>query len=235
MVLDRASASFKIFDRIAKRYDFLNGFLSLGIDRVWRRILISKVKPGKTLLDVATGTGDLVLALAKRFPKTHMVGLDLSKEMLKRAEQKKKINMDLVFCHGDAQNLPFSDASFDTVTIAFGIRNVPNARLGLKEMLRVLKPGGQLLILEFSLPNSRLLRRLYLFYFRHILPRIGAFFSGDSEAYRYLNETVEQFPYGHAFRNMMTEAGCIYTHFTPLTVGICTLYEGFKAEPDQVS
>lgn len=141
-----------------------------------------------------------------------------------------KRNLDALITlqKGDATAIPFSDACFDAVTIAFGIRNVNDVRKGLQEMWRILKPGGRAIILEFSLPENRLVRRVYLFYFRNILPRIGGMISGDSYAYRYLNETVESFPYGAEFCRLMEESGFVKVQMTPLTFGIATIYQGDK-------
>ena len=216
-----------MFDRIAPRYDGLNRLLSLRRDVAWRRQLAARLKGRGPLkvLDLATGTGDQLIALhGHGVELAEAVGLDMSAEMLAvgRAKLKKRgLDDRIVLEQGDAVAPAFDDNRFDAVTISFGIRNVEAVDRALGEMLRVLKPGGQALILEFSLPRPALLRRLYLVYLRRILPRVGGLLSGDARAYRYLNETVETFPYGEAFLDSGLAA-------RPLTLGVATLYRGEK-------
>jgi len=232
--MSEKTLSWKMFDRIAKRYDFLNHFLSLGQDYVWRRKLLQKVPKKKDihLLDLATGTGDVALTLVHQLPQIKQaVGVDMSGEMLKIAQKKVRqrgLSSRIQLHRANATNIPYKDEVFDLATIAFGIRNVDDVSAGLGEMFRVLKSGGRVLILEFSLPSSVWFRKLYLFYFRHILPRIGGFFSGDSYAYSYLNRTVETFPYGEDFLDLMREVGFENVQATPLTMGIASIYQGEK-------
>jgi demethylmenaquinone methyltransferase/2-methoxy-6-polyprenyl-1,4-benzoquinol methylase len=226
-----------MFDRIAPRYDLLNRVLSLGIDKGWRKKLAASLPKAKhqRVLDLATGTGDVVIALAAAGDTVgEIVGMDMSPQMLEHGKVKLaelgllgRAKMEL----GDATSIPATDASFDAVTISFGIRNVVDVPRALREMHRVVKPGGRALVLEFSLPTSAVLRPLYLFYFRNILPRVGALISGDQGAYTYLNETAERFPAGEAFCALMRDAGFVEVRATPLTFGIATLYAGDRAAP----
>lgn len=226
--------AFKMFDRIAHRYDLLNRLLSMGTDKGWRRRMNRRMPQGSRLrvLDLATGTADVLISMDRACPQVASgVGLDMSGGMLKYGQIKlNKLGLADKFrlVRGDATRLGLASDQFDAVTISFGIRNVLDVSEGLREMGRILKPGGRALILEFSLPANRPFRALYLFYFRHILPRIGAMLSGDSYAYRYLNETVETFPYGEDFCALMREAGFERVKATPLTFGIASLYEGEK-------
>lgn len=226
----------RMFDRIAHRYDLLNRLLSMGQDVVWRNRLAKhlKDKPNQHILDLATGTADVLLAIEKKSSVMEKgVGIDLAEKMLEIGRRKiarQGLQEKILLKAGDAADIPFPDYSFDAVTIAFGIRNVMDTEKALQEMLRILKPGGRALILEFSLPENRILRSGYLFYFRKILPKIGSVISGDSYAYRYLNETVESFPFGQDFCNLMTSAGFTCVRFTPLTMGIATIYQGDKPD-----
>ncbi len=220
----------KLFDRIAHRYDLLNRLLSMGCDCWWRRKMVGQFpkKQNLRVLDLATGTGDVLFSIQRRFPKLAMgVGLDMSQGMLAQARQKWMRRENATMLHlvrGDATALTFPDASFDAASISFGIRNVIDTPKGLREIYRVLTPEGRALILEFSLPANALIRRFYLFYFRHILPRIGAWLSGDAYAYTYLNRTVETYPYGDAFCQLLADAGFEKVTAQPLTFGIATLY-----------
>jgi demethylmenaquinone methyltransferase/2-methoxy-6-polyprenyl-1,4-benzoquinol methylase len=224
----------RMFDRIAHRYDLLNRMLSFGRDIAWRKRMARYLPPHKSLhvLDLATGTADVLLFLHRQEPRVaHGVGVDPSAGMLGFGQGKiRKAGLDTRFrlVRGDGQYLSFPSDTFDAVTIAFGIRNVADVSKGLREMHRVLRRGGRVLILEFSLPRNRLVRWGYLFYFRHVLPRVGGLISGDSYAYRYLNATVETFPYGEAFCQLMREAGFQDVQARPLTFGIASLYVGDK-------
>ena len=223
----------KMFDRIAHRYDILNRSLSFGQDVAWRRRL-RKHLPDRSdlhILDLATGTADQLIFLAGDPRVATGEGSDLAEKMLeigRRKLVKAGLQDRFTLRTGDALHVPAADQSADVVTISFGIRNVESVPTAMQEMYRVLKPGGRVLILEFALPGNRLMRSLYLFYFRHILPRIGGLISGDSYAYRYLNRTVESFPYGDAFCDWMREAGFESVGFQSLTFGIAAIYQGDK-------
>ncbi|MCX6129380.1 MAG: bifunctional demethylmenaquinone methyltransferase/2-methoxy-6-polyprenyl-1,4-benzoquinol methylase UbiE [Proteobacteria bacterium] len=227
------SESYKIFDAIAGRYDVINTVLSGGLHRMWRQAL-RRALPHKmqlAVLDLATGTADVALELVKS-PHVYFVqGLDLSQGMIARGKVKvaalglsERIRLEV----GDAQNLPFADASFDAVTMSFGIRNVTDPRRCLSEIYRVLRPGGRCLVLEFGLPQQKLLRAGHRFYLRQILPGLGRLLSGHSTAYSYLNQTIEEFPYGKAFTEWMLAAGFTEAEHRPLTGGIVQLYRGDK-------
>lgn len=227
--------SWKMFDRIASRYDLLNRILSMRQDVLWRKKL-SQSLPNKQdldLLDVATGTGDQILHLLSVTKKIKSaIGIDLSQGMLDQGREKivnLRLENKVSLQTGDACQIPFKDESFDVATMSFGIRNVPDVPQALREIHRVLKKdGGTALILEFSLPQYSFVKKPYLFYFRKVLPKIGSMISGDSVAYRYLNETVEEFPYGEDFANLLKQAGFSKVTYTPMTFGICTLYKAIK-------
>ncbi|MBK7142948.1 MAG: bifunctional demethylmenaquinone methyltransferase/2-methoxy-6-polyprenyl-1,4-benzoquinol methylase UbiE [bacterium] len=224
----------KMFDRIAHRYDLLNHLLSGNRDVAWRRKLATMLPTRSNLdaLDLATGTGDQLITLAETGKLRSGVGIDLAEKMLELGRAKineRQLGQLLRLQIGDAGAIPFPDRTFDLVTISFGIRNVLDVPAALREMYRVLRPEGRLLILEFSLPRNVLVRKGYLFYFRYVLPRLGAIISGDSYAYRYLNQTVETFPYGDAFCRMMSDAGFSNVQSTEVTLGVATIYAGDKA------
>ena len=226
----------KMFDNIAKHYDFLNHFLSLGIDKVWRRKMIAELKDVQPLLilDVATGTGDVAINTIKQLNITglHIIGLDISPEMLNIG--KKKIvtegmsgTIDMIV--GDSENLPFENNKFDAITVAYGVRNFENLERGLSEMLRVLKPKGKLVVLEFSQPRVFPFRQLFNFYFKNILPLIGKMTSKDNRAYTYLYESVQAFPDGENFLKVLDKTGFKNTACKSLTIGISSIYTAFKA------
>lgn len=222
----------EMFDNISARYDLLNHLLSLSIDKAWRRKVVRMVKEKqpKTILDVATGTADLAIALQKSHPEK-IIGVDISAGMLDVGRKKiarKALTQLITLEQADSEALPYPDASFDAVTVAFGVRNFENLDLGLREMQRVLKPGGQLLVLEFSQPQSFPFKQLYQFYFKFILPSIGKLVSRDARAYTYLPESVQAFPYGAAFEQRLVEAGLSLGRSIPVTFGIATIYEGIK-------
>jgi len=224
---------FRMFDRIAPRYDLLNHLLSFNRDKAWRRkmSLLLPTRPNLSLLDVATGTGDQLLSLYDSGKIASGVGIDPAEAMLAIGREKiarRRLSAVLSMLPGSAEQIPFGDRSFDIVATSFGIRNVTDVSLAMLEMHRVLKPGGRLLILEFSLPKNAIMRRAYLVYFRYILPALGRIISGDREAYRYLNETVESFPHGDQFTAMMLKAGFGGVAHTPLTFGVATIYQGDK-------
>ncbi|QDT25772.1 UbiE/COQ5 methyltransferase [Gimesia panareensis] len=221
----------QMFGEIAPRYDFMNHFLSGGVDYYWRWRTVRKVTPAgeAPILDVCTGTGDLALSyLKKTRGKTRVVGADFTHEMLQLALTKNKSDA-LTFLEADTQQLPFSDDQFQIVSVAFGLRNVADTRQGLKEMIRVCQPGGQVAVLEFSIPTNPLFRACYQFYFKHILPRMGQLLARNQQsAYNYLPESVSEFPYGKALADLMDECGLEGTRWYPLTFGIATLYTGVK-------
>jgi demethylmenaquinone methyltransferase / 2-methoxy-6-polyprenyl-1,4-benzoquinol methylase len=224
----------RLFDRIAPRYDLLNRLLSFRRDVAWRRRLI-KALPDRAplrVLDLATGTGDVMLAISRRFPdRARCTGVDVSAGMLRGARKKVAgtgTDKNCRLLRGDAVHLGMADNVFDAVTSAFGIRNTEDPAAALREMYRVLRPGGRVLILEFSLPENPFFRAIYLAYFRHILPRIGGLISGDPGAYRYLNRSAEAFPHGEAFLDLMRTAGFEDARAEPLSLGIAALYTADK-------
>ncbi|MCY3764455.1 MAG: ubiquinone/menaquinone biosynthesis methyltransferase [Gemmatimonadetes bacterium] len=221
----------QMFDGIAGTYDLLNHLLSAGVDILWRRWTVDalELKAGWWILDLATGTADLGLEAAARDPGVRVVGADLSLPMLRLGDKKQKKGAGRMFllC-GDAQRLPFPDARFHAVTIGFGVRNFSDLNGGLHEVLRVLRPGGRLAVLEFSRPRAFLLSRVYLIYFKYILPGIGRLVSRNPLAYRYLYESVMGFPEGEAFRMRLTQAGFQDAVERRLTLGIATLYLAIK-------
>lgn len=217
-----------MFDSISHRYDFLNHLLSLGIDRGWRkkvRKALAERNP-KSILDVATGTGDLAIELAK-IEGASITGVDISRGMLDMGDRKLlklRLTGKIKLQQADSENLPFEDNEFDAVSVAFGVRNFENLPKGLKEMQRVLKPGGQMAVLEFSKPKNKLVGMIYWFYFRNVLPFVGRMFSKSSSAYNYLPESVSKFPEGEAFAAIARECGFGKVTIRPLTFGISTLY-----------
>jgi demethylmenaquinone methyltransferase / 2-methoxy-6-polyprenyl-1,4-benzoquinol methylase len=227
--------SFQIFNRIASTYDLLNHLLSFGIDIYWRNKILKNLPNKNNLhcLDLATGTGDMALGLAKCPRVKSVVGLDKSVGMLEVGMEKTKrqnLHKKCELVVGDGTNLAaFEDNSFDVVTLCFGIRNFSDPVKSLKEINRVLTQGGKAYVLEFSLPKNWFVRKFYLFYFRHVLPTVGKIISKDPYAYTYLNETVESFPYGDEFVHWMNEAGLTNNKHLPLTFGIATLYTGFSS------
>lgn len=222
----------RMFDRISPRYDVLNRVLSGRRDVAWRRRMSRLLPAGERLrlLDVATGTGDQILSLMDASPRiVEARGVDMSEGMLERGRAKlraRKLDDRVTLKVGDATAIPEPDAAYDIATISFGIRNVENVVAGLREMRRILRPGGRALVLEFSQPTARWFRGLYFFYLRHVLPVVGGWLSGDREAYRYLNVTIETFPSGDAFCALMREAGFTQVRAVPLTFGIASIYAG---------
>lgn len=222
----------KMFDAIAGRYDFLNHFLSLGIDIVWRKIAvreIAKINP-KMILDVATGTGDLAIEASRLKPKK-VIGVDISNNMLyvgRKKMKKKSLNKLVDMQFGDSENLNFKDNTFDAVTAGFGVRNFENLDKGLSEMCRVMKVGGKLAILEPAEPKIFPFKQLYGLYFKVILPLLGKLFSKDNSAYTYLPESVAAFPSRGAFIEELKKAGFKQPKFKALTFGIAALYTATK-------
>jgi demethylmenaquinone methyltransferase/2-methoxy-6-polyprenyl-1,4-benzoquinol methylase len=224
-----------MFGEIAGRYDFLNHLLSLNIDRYWRSRTVRAVPPDGEgpILDLCTGTGDLALAYYRASGgRARIVGADFCHPMLVRGQAKGKIagcNGQLTFVEADAQKLPFPDNYFSIVCVAFGLRNVTDTDRGLQEMVRVCRPGGRVAVLEFSLPTWKPIGAAYLWYFRHVLPRIGqALARNRHDAYRYLPASVCEFPCGEALAERMRQAGLAEVVFHPLTFGVATLYKGTK-------
>ena len=217
----------KMFGSIARRYDLANHLLSCGIDFYWRRRaaeIVAGWRPHR-IADLATGTGDLALALQKKLPDAEIVGVDFLPEMLDLAQRKGVRQVVLA----DAMNLPFGDASFDCVTIAFGLRNLENWGAALTEMSRALRTSGRLLVLEFSLPTTPILRAIYRFYLHRCLPLLGSFLTGKKTAYDYLGDSIEEFPSGNAMCQLMQANGFARPTFEPLTGGIVTIYTAPKS------
>ena len=229
-----------IFDQIAQKYDPINRILSFGQDQRWREAL-ARFAPQEPfdLLDLAAGTGDQIVALfEQKAPIRKAVGLDLSEPMLEIGRKKlaeKPYGAAVSFLQGDAQQLPFPDQSFDLCTISFGIRNIPDPLRALQEMARVLRPGGRCLVLEFSIPTNRFIRPFYLFYLRALLPRIGGWISQNPSAYRYLNRTIETFPSGDAFREILRAASFTQIEHHSMNLGGVSLYVGMAAGTDLLS
>ena len=220
----------QLFDRIARTYDGLNHGLSMNIDRRWRKKTVRLMPPAAHVLDVAIGTADLTIEMLRRGKAEKVTGLDLSDKMMaigkEKVERLKLKGVD--FVHGNAQEMPFEDESFDGVTCAFGCRNFCDLDAGLREMHRVLKRGGQVTILEFSYPTNRLVRAVYDLYFTRILPGIGRLVSRDKTAYTYLNRSVKSFCWGEAFVQHLHDAGFSDEHFVRLSLGIATIYTAIK-------
>ena len=222
----------EMFDNIAPKYDFLNHFLSFGIDKIWRRKairLLIKHNPSN-ILDVATGTGDFAIESLKTAAR-EIVGVDISEEMLSFGRvkiEKLGVGKRITLQHGDAEELGFADGYFEALTVAFGVRNFENLPKGLAELNRVLKPGGMVCILEFSKPIYFPIKQLYTFYSFYILPFLGRLFSKDNSAYRYLPESVEQFPDGKEFLTILKNSGFTETRQYRQTFGVATIYTGIK-------
>jgi len=230
---DKGRGIREMFDAIAPRYDLLNRLLSFGIDRRWRTFAVGQLQipPGGRVLDVATGTGDVALEIASRTPGSVLVvGEDFTQGMLLHGQVKiarSPYRDRIVLVNAPCESMPHPAGLFDGVTIAFGIRNVVDRPAGLREMCRVLKPGGRAVILEFSNPRSRLFKALYYFYFRRILPFLGGLFSQRS-AYQYLPDSVLEFPDQDAFKALMAEAGFAELKHFDLTFGVATVYVGTR-------
>jgi demethylmenaquinone methyltransferase/2-methoxy-6-polyprenyl-1,4-benzoquinol methylase len=222
----------QMFNNISARYDFLNHFLSLGIDHIWRRKAVNKLREiqPKRILDLATGTGDFAIALLKLNP-TQIIGMDISSGMLDVGKNKMKakqvshiIDMQL----GDSENMPFEDAYFDAITVGFGVRNYEHLEKGLSEMLRVTRSGGKIVILEFSKPKRFPIKHAFGFYSRFIIPFFGKRISKDEKAYAYLPESVAAFPEGKAFTDILSNLGYKEVDVSLVSGGIATIYTGIK-------
>ncbi len=222
-----------MFNSIAPYYDLLNRVLSLGIDRIWRRKAIARLREDQPqlILDVATGTADVALEIAKQLSPQKIIGIDISVDMLsigRKKIAKKELHPLIELQEGDSENLPFEDNTFDAVTVAFGVRNFENLDRGLREIRRVLKADGQLVVLEFSRPTLFPFKQLFNFYFKNILPFIGRMTSKDPKAYRYLYESVQAFPDGTDFIEVLSKNDFKSRSWTPLTLGICSIYSARK-------
>ena len=223
-----------MFNAVAPKYDFLNRLLSVGFDRHWRRAAVSEFQSfgNKAFLDVATGTADIALEFGKKYPKpSQIVGMDFSLSMLKLGNKKistNKLCKAITLIPGSAENIPFKAQSFDGVITSFGVRNFIDAKQGLREMYRILKPNGKIVVLEFSFPKNTILQWLYRYYFEKILPITGRVISGHKIAYSYLPSSVVNFPQGETFKKMLECSGFKNVSLKPLTLGIVTLYKGIK-------
>lgn len=221
-----------MFDTIANRYDLLNSLLSLGIHKGWRKKcvrLLEKISP-KHILDVATGTGDFAIACA-RLNAESIVGIDISEGMMQVGRQKlKELKLDHLISlqAGNAETVDFAEESFDAIVVGFGVRNFQNLEKGLSNLYRMLKPGGQLIVLEFSYPKNFLVKRVYNFYFSYITPLVGKLFSKDKRAYSYLTESVKAFPNNEKFTEILDTIGYRETGYKSLSMGIAAMYIGHK-------
>jgi demethylmenaquinone methyltransferase / 2-methoxy-6-polyprenyl-1,4-benzoquinol methylase len=230
---DKKAIVESMFDSIAWRYDFLNHFLSFGIDHLWRKRairIISRHSKNPEILDVATGTGDLAIAAVKINP-LKITGIDISKNMLEIGKEKiikKGLSDKIELLQGDSENIPFADSSYDVAMVAFGVRNFSDPLRGLAEMNRILRTGGMILVLEFSKPSGLLFRSVYDFYFRHILPSVGRVFSKDRSAYSYLPDSVYKFPDNEEFLRLLAKAGFSSSRQIKLTGGVASIYTGLK-------
>jgi len=222
-----------MFDSIAYRYDFLNRFLSAGTDVGWRKKAINELRqlqPEK-MLDVATGTGDMAILTYHMLQPQHITGIDISNGMLDIGRKKlveKQLNGHIELLSGDSETINFPDHTFDAITVAFGVRNFQHLEKGLQEMLRVLKPGGKLVVLEFSRPKNVLFKGVYNLYMNFIAPGFGKMFAKNKKAYRYLNDSVQAFPERQDFINILKSAGYRDTYYKTLSLGICSIYCGSK-------
>jgi demethylmenaquinone methyltransferase/2-methoxy-6-polyprenyl-1,4-benzoquinol methylase len=222
----------KMFDTISGEYDGLNRVISFGIDVKWRKKVVKIVNQTnpKSILDIATGTGDLAIALAKT-NADKIIGLDISRGMLDIGEEKilkEKLENTIEMVLADSENMPFEDNTFDAITVAFGVRNFEALEKGLKEILRVLKPNGVFVILETSVPTKTPFKQGYKLYTKHMLPLIGKMFSKDNNAYTYLSESASVFPYGEALNNILRKIGFINVKDFPQTLGVATIYTSTK-------
>jgi demethylmenaquinone methyltransferase/2-methoxy-6-polyprenyl-1,4-benzoquinol methylase len=222
----------EMFDNISGKYDFLNHFLSLGIDHLWRRKAIRLLKPlkPKRILDLATGTGDFAIAALKLNPD-EIIGMDISNGMLEKGREKmlkRGVENIVDMRNGDSENMPFEDGYFDALTVGFGVRNYENLEKGLSEMLRVLRKDGMAVILEFSKPKKFPIKQLFQFYSKRIIPFLGKTISKDRSAYAYLPESVAAFPEGQDFLDILTKLGYREVKARPVSGGIATIYTGIK-------
>jgi demethylmenaquinone methyltransferase/2-methoxy-6-polyprenyl-1,4-benzoquinol methylase len=232
---EKAGRVAEVFHSVAAKYDLMNDLMSGGVHRLWKRftIQLSGVRPGHKVLDIAGGTGDLTAHFSRIVGDKGLVVLaDINESMLKVGRDKLMdlgIANNVRFSQADAQYLPYPDNTFDCITIAFGLRNVTDKDLALRSMLRVLKPGGRLLVLEFSKPSNELLEKAYDFYSFNILPKIGELITNDADSYRYLAESIRMHPDQDTLKNMMRDAGFSRCSYHNMTGGIVALHRGFKA------
>lgn len=227
-----------MFDDIASRYDFLNRFLSLGIDIGWRKKAIKGLQKDqpKQILDVATGTADMAIMALKMLNPDKITGIDISEQMLilgRKKVEKEGLSAKIELLSGDSETINFPANSFDAIMVAFGVRNFQHLDIGLKEMLRVLKPGGQAVILEFSKPKNKAIRKLYNLYMGTIAPKVAGWLSKNREAYSYLDKSAKAFPERQQFLKIMNETGYSGTSFKPLSLGICCIYCGRKENKEK--
>jgi demethylmenaquinone methyltransferase/2-methoxy-6-polyprenyl-1,4-benzoquinol methylase len=223
----------EIFSTITEKYDFLNHFLSLGRDIAWRRSAVKKMRFFQThrFLDVATGTADLAIVAARRYPRIQVTGVDFVRDMMKLGRlkiEKRRLSDRIRLLMSDALDLPFPDNNFDVAGIAFGIRNIPNKIRSLREMMRVVVPGGQVMVLEMTFPGDRFVRGIYHIYLNRLLPTLARTFSPNPAAYAYLGDSIMHFPSGRDFVRFMGEAGLENVDTFSLTLGITHLYVGVK-------
>lgn len=216
-----------LFNKIAGHYDLLNTVFSLGIDRYWRKELYGEIRDKNLILDIATGTAEVAITISQYNSRIRIVGIDPSIGMLSIGKSKTKDLKSIVLVQGINESLPFKDSSFDGVTIAFGIRNTRDLLLSLEEIYRVLKPEGKLSVLEFTTPESFLFRPLFLFYSKKIMPFIGSMF-GSRKEYEYLSESSQNFPQRQAFTSLLSQTGFRSTGYRELTLGIASIYHGYK-------
>jgi len=232
-VLSKKEQVADMFDDIAGRYDFLNRFLSGGIDIWWRKKAIGQLKKlnPKKILDVATGTGDVAIMSTSILHPEKITGIDISDGMLNIGRKKiKKLGLEntIELLNGDSETIKFNDDSFDAVTVAFGVRNFEHLEKGLNEIKRVLKPGGKLVVLEFSKPKTVVIKQLYSVYMKLVAPNVGKLFSNNRNAYKYLDESIKKFPEGKNFTLILDNLGYTNTYCKPLSLGICSIYCGEK-------
>jgi demethylmenaquinone methyltransferase / 2-methoxy-6-polyprenyl-1,4-benzoquinol methylase len=223
----------EMFNHISKRYDFLNRFLSAGIDVRWRKKALRELLPlqPQTILDVATGTADVAIMAAGILKPKHITGIDISDGMLAIGKQKvAKAGLQelITLLNGDSETINFADNTFDAVTVAFGVRNFQHLEKGLAEIRRVLKPGGKLVVLEFSKPKAAVVKPLYNVYMKIVAPGMGKLFSKNRSAYKYLDESIKKFPEGNNFTSILNHLGYTNTSCKPLSFGICSIYCGTK-------
>lgn len=222
-----------MFNNISENYDGLNRVMTFGIDVKWRKKVVAIVKDSnpKTVLDIATGTGDLAIMHSQQMPETKVIGLDISSGMLEVGKQKvKALNLDnkIEMVLGDSENIPYPDNYFDAITVSYGVRNFEDLNKGLQEIYRVLKPGGTFVVLETSVPTKFPFKQGYQIHSKVLLPLIGKLFSKDKTAYSYLSESANSFPYGEAFNKILKQNGFINVIDIPVTLGVSTIYKANK-------